>query len=88
MTWGSEYWPAFLIVTSAWVILGFGVPELIALFTVVSAHVDNTLSHYAQTELGVSAHVTRHTVAWCLSLIAWVGVTTILTWHIWFYFGK
>lgn len=87
MTWGSHYWPVFLIVSAVWLLIGFGVPELIALFTDVKNHVDNTLSHYSQHELGLTAQFTRHTVAWYLSLAAWFLVTTVLTWHIWFMLG-
>jgi len=87
MTWGIHYWPIFLIISAVWLLTGFGIPELIALFTSVSTHTDNTLSHYAQSELGISAQFTRHTLAWSLSLMAWVLVTTILTWHIWFLLG-
>lgn len=87
MTWGKEWWPAFLIVCAVWIIVGFGIPELIALFTSVSTHTDNTLSHYAQSELHVSSQMTVHTVAWWLTLIVWTSVVTILTWHIWFGLG-
>jgi hypothetical protein len=86
-TWGSHYWPLFLIISGLWVLLGFGIPELMALFTQVSTHTDNTLSNYTQQELGVSAQITRHTLAWTVSLLAWVTITTILTWHIWFRLG-
>lgn len=87
ITWGNTWWPIFLITSSVWLLLGFGIPELIALFTNVNTHIDNTLTHYSQTELGLDAQVTRHTIAWTLSLLAWVLVTTILTWHIWFKLG-
>lgn len=86
-TWGAHYWPVFLIISSLWLLTGFGIPELIAIFTQVSTHTDNTLSNYAQHELGVSAQLTIHTIAWYLSLIVWVLLTTLLTWHIWFGFG-
>lgn len=87
MTWGTHYWPVFLIISAVWILLGFGIPELIALFTEVKNHVDNTLSHYSQYELGLTSQFTRHTVAWYLSLTAWFFITTILTWHIWFMLG-
>jgi hypothetical protein len=87
MTWGTHYWPVFLTISAIWLLTGFGIPELIALFTQVATHTDNTLSHYSQTELGMSAQLNRHTIAWTLSLLAWVLVTTILTWHIWFGLG-
>lgn len=87
MTWGTYYWPVFLIISAVWLLLGFGIPELIALITQVGTHTDNTLSHYSQEELGLDAQLNRHTIAWSLSLLAWVVVTTILTWHIWFKLG-
>ena len=87
MTWGTYYWPVFLIISAVWLLTGFGIPEIYALFTQVSTHLDNTLSHYAQHELGVDVQINRHTIAWTLSLLAWVLVTTILTWHIWFGLG-
>lgn len=87
ITWGHWYWPIFLITSALFILTAFGIPELIAIFTQVSTHTDNTLSAYAQRELGVSAQLTVHTIAWYLSLITWVFLTTLLTWHIWFGFG-
>ena len=77
ITWGREYWPAFLTVTS----LSFAIPELIALFT----NVKNTLSDYSWAELGiVNNHIPVHSVAWIISLTAWVLFVFIITAHIWF----
>jgi hypothetical protein len=75
MTWGAIYWPIFLIGTS----LTFLGPELYALFT----NWKNTLSDYSWTELHVSPGITVHTVAWYISLIAWLLVVVVLTLHIW-----
>lgn len=86
-TWGAHYWPIFLIVSSAWIATGFGIPELIALFTAVSTHTDNTLSNYSHVELHVSAQMTIHTIAWYLSLITWSLFVVIITAHIWFDLG-
>jgi Zn-dependent M28 family amino/carboxypeptidase len=86
-TWGSRYWPVFLIVSSAWLLTGFGIPELIALFASVSTHTDNTLSNYSHVELHVTSTMTIHTVAWYLSLAVWLMATIILTFHIWFDLG-
>lgn len=85
-TWGAAWWPLFLIISSAWLVAGFGIPELIALLTPVSHHVDNTLSWYARSELGVAVAVqgTRHTLAWWASFLAWMTFTVFITAHIWF----
>lgn len=84
ITWGHTWWPLFLIISSIWILLGFGIPELIALFSPVSNHLDNTLSDYARSELHVSAQLTKHTVAWWLSLLTWLVFTISITAHIWF----
>lgn len=86
MTWGSWWWPVFLVVASAWVVLGFGVPETIALLSPVSGHLDNTLSVYARSELGLSVAIqgTRHTLAWWCSFVAWMTFVIFITAHIWF----
>jgi hypothetical protein len=68
-----------------WLLIGLGVPELLALFN--ESKIDNTLSYYAQTQLHLTGTITRHDIAWYLSLLCWAMVTTILTWHIWFVFG-
>jgi len=75
--WGIIYWPVFLSVVSTL----FLVPETVALFT----NQANTLSDYAWNELhiGLSFGHGAHTVAWWLSLIAWVMFTVIITGHIW-----
>lgn len=83
-TWGRHYWSVFLIVSSVWLLTGFGVPELIALVTEKRGHLDNTLSNYAHVQLNVSATMTIHTVAWYLSLLVWLMITGMLTFHIWF----
>lgn len=74
MTWGKYYWPYFLILVSTI----FGVPELIALFT----NVRNTLSDYARLELNVSSTMSVHTVAWWVSLTAWLLFAVVITFHI------
>lgn len=78
MTWGKWYWTVMLIVASAM----FLFPEAYALFT----NHANTLSDYARYELGAgtAVHFNAHTIAWYLTLIAWLFVTTWLTYHIWF----
>jgi hypothetical protein len=85
-TWGRVYWPIFLIISSAWLLSGFGVAETIALLSPVSGHLDNTLSTYARTELGVSVAVQNgvHTIAWWCSFVAWTLFVTFITAHIWF----
>lgn len=85
LTWGRHYWPVFLIISSLWVLLGFGVPELYALFNRgPGAHLDNTLSNYSHVELKVSAVMTVHTIAWYLSLLVWLMFAGVMTFHIWF----
>ena len=84
LSWGRVYWPVFLIISSVWVILGFGIPELIALFTGKSSHTDNTLSNYSWSELHVSTMLTVHTLAWYLSFGVWVMFAFVITLHIWF----
>ena len=84
LTWGRTYWPIFLEVASLFVILGFGIPETIALLSGRSAHTDNTLSNYAHYELHVSTQMNQHTVAWWLSIAAWSLFVWVITAHIWF----
>lgn len=84
ITWGKEYWPIFLIISAIWVLLGFGIPELIALLSPVPNHLDNTLSVYARDELNVSAQLTKHAIAWWLSFLAWGLFVVVITLHIWF----
>lgn len=78
-TWGSAYWPWFLIAVS----LAFLAPEVFALAT----NPGNTLSDYAWRELNVSAGVSfdSHGAAWLLSLGMWGVAVFWLTEHIWFY---
>jgi len=85
MTWGRTYWPIFLDISSIWVLLGFGVPEAIALIN-HKLHVDDTLSYYARTELHISVATaaTAHTLAWYLSFIVWMSFVIFITAHIWF----
>ncbi|HEY2455581.1 MAG TPA: hypothetical protein VGI71_23800 [Scandinavium sp.] len=85
MTWGSKWWPIFLIISSVWLITGFGIPETIALFQ-HPLHVDNTLSYYSRSELGVAVAIqsTVHTLAWWLSFIMWMLFVIFITAHIWF----
>jgi hypothetical protein len=85
-TWGLTYWPYFLIVSAVWLALGFGIPEAIALASHASSHLDNTLSQYARTDLGVSVAVqtTVHTVAWWCSFVVWMVFVVFITGHIWF----
>lgn len=84
ITWGRDYWPIFLIISSIWLLLGFGIPELIALLSGTAGHLDNTLSVYARDELNVSAQLTKHTIAWYLSFLVWIVFTFVITLHIWF----
>lgn len=79
VSWGKYYWPYFLILASGL----FGIPELIALFT----NHWNTLSDYARYELNVSPAVTVHTLAWYLSLAAWLLFVVVITMHIWWNWG-
>lgn len=76
-TWGSTYWPIFLIIVSAF----FLAPEILALFT----NAANTLSDYCWRELSVNVAFGhgKHSVAWWLSLIGSVLAFIILVIHIW-----
>jgi hypothetical protein len=76
MTWGRYYWPFFLVLVS----LLFLGPELIALFT----NAANTLSEYAWAELNVSPRIPVHTIAWWVSLLAFILAVFVLVAHIWF----
>lgn len=84
LTWGRVWWPLFLLISSAWVFLGFGVPETLALLTSRATHTDNTLSNYSWTELHVSSTLTVHTIAWWASLTVWATFAIVITLHIWF----
>lgn len=75
-TWGLIYWPAFI---SA-VIGAFLSGELPALFT----NSANTLSYFAQYELGIGGRYTPHNVFWWISLLGTIAVTGVLIGHIWF----
>lgn len=85
-TWGNAYWPVFLILSGLWILIGFGIPETIALMGHVSDHLDNTLSFYARRELHVSVATasTIHTIGWWISFLAWMMSVVFLTAHIWF----
>jgi hypothetical protein len=86
-TWGVHYWPLFLIISSGWLALGFGIPEGIALGENPSiSHVDNTLSYYARTELhaNVAIYGSIHTIAWWATFIIWMTFVIWITAHIWF----
>lgn len=85
ITWGRTWWPVFLIISSVWVLLGFGIPETFAFLTQTSTHTDNTLSNYSWQELNVSTMLTVHTVAWWLSFAVWCMAIFVLTLHIWFH---
>jgi hypothetical protein len=77
-TWGLYYWPAALTVITL-MILG---PEIFALAT----NVQNTLSYWVWGELHVDltgAH-TAWTAGRYLTLFAWIGLFSWLTWHFWF----
>lgn len=85
-TWGPHYWPIFLIISTTWLVLGFGVPETIAL--VEGAHnphsqIDNTLSWYARYELNVSAGATIHGFTWWFTFVVWIIFVVFITAHIW-----
>ena len=75
ITWGLRYWSIALIVAA----LAFLGPELYALAT----NYHNTLSDYARHELNLDAHLTYHTVAWWLTLVAWGVFVVVITLHIW-----
>ena len=86
-TWGHVYWPIFLIISAAWVLLGFGVPEFMSLAEGAhnpNIHVDNTLSYYARYELNVSAGATIHGAAWWFTFVVWMMFVIFITGHIWF----
>lgn len=79
ITWGSIYWPIFLVLTS----VAFLAAEILALFT----NTANTLSDYAWRELGLPINFRGpiiHNAAWLLTLGAWLVVVFWLTEHIWF----
>jgi hypothetical protein len=86
-TWGNTWWPVFLIISAIWVTTGFGIAETIAILQGVGSHLDNTLSHYARTDLGLSVAVqnTKHTVAWWCSFVVWMIFVVWITAHIWFF---
>lgn len=77
-TWGQYYWPLALTAITA-IVLG---PEIYALVT----NVHNTLSYWVWGELHVD--LTGRHVAWTagryLTLFAWAGLMSWLTWHFWF----
>jgi len=81
MKWGNVYWPIYLSVAAAF----FLIPEVIALAT----NHFNDLSQYCWRELGVTKAWTLdlHTLAWWLSLFAWIITTVLLIFHIWFRAG-
>lgn len=83
--WGKIWWPIFLIISSVWLLTGFGIPEAWALLTSTNSHVDNTLSGYARSELHVSVATlgSVHTAAWYLSFIVWIMFVVFITAHIW-----
>lgn len=85
ITWGKVYWPIFLIISSIWLLLGFGIPEAIALLS-NTLHEDNTLSRYARSELGinVATAATVHSLAWWLSFIVVMVLFIFLIGHIFF----
>lgn len=84
-TWGKIWWPVFLIISSVWLMTGFGVPEAWALIAHTNNNADNTLSYYARTELHVSVATVGsiHTVAWYLSFLVWMMFVIFITAHIW-----
>jgi hypothetical protein len=86
MTWGKVYWPIFLIISSLWLLTGFGIAETIALISGTANHLDNTLSYYARTELHISVATaaTAHTVAWWITFVVWMMFVIFITAHIWF----
>lgn len=77
-TWGLYYWPITLGVITLLVLA----PEFYALGT----NVHNTLSYWVWGELHVD--LTGKRAAWTagryLTLFAWVGLMSWLTWHLWF----
>lgn len=85
-SWGNAYWPIFLIISGLWLLLGFGIPESLALMGHVSNHLDNTLSFYSRSELHVSVATDKsiHTIGWWISFLAWAMFAVFITAHIWF----
>ncbi len=82
ITWGRTWWPVFLIISSAWILAGFGIAETIALLA--RRTYDNTLSNYARVQLHVPLNASlSHTVAWWLSLLTWMMFVVVMTVHIW-----
>lgn len=69
-TWGSWYWPAFLIGSA----LAFAGPELYALFT----NWRNTLSEYVWLD-----EPGTYSWEWVLSLSLWALFAIWITGHIW-----
>lgn len=86
MTWGKEYWPVFLLISTAWIATGFGIPEGFSLASDPSKHLDNTLSYYARTQLHANIAVAggMHTVAWWATFVLWMIFVIFITAHIWF----
>ena len=85
--WGNRYWPIFLIASAVYLLIFFGIPEASAIIVHPSSGIDNTLSHYARTELHVSVATqnTIHTIAWWCSFVVWMMFVIFITAHIWFY---
>jgi hypothetical protein len=81
--WGKIWWPIFLIISSVWLLTGFGIPEAWALIS--NGNNDNTLSGYARTELhgSVATLGSVHTLAWYLSFTVWIMFVVFITAHIW-----
>lgn len=77
-TWGAYYWPWALAAITL-LILG---PEIYALAT----NVDNTLSVWVWTAMRVNPGdgLTAWNAGRYLTLFAWVGLVSWLTWHFWF----
>lgn len=84
-TWGKVYWPIFLIISSLWLLLAFGIAETMALVE-DTLHIDNTLSNYARTELHaqIATSTSPHTIVWWLTFIVWMMFVVFITAHIWF----
>jgi hypothetical protein len=77
-TWGTLYWPVFILAVS----IGFAVPEVIGLLT----NHANTLSDYSWGRLDVHSrqNLAVHGLAWWASLIAFLTFVAVIVPHIWF----
>lgn len=85
-TWGLRWWPIFLLISTGWLLTGFGIPEGIALASNMRKHVDNTLSQYLRHDLHVDVAIAGnvHTLVWWITFVLWMAFAIWFTDHIWF----